>query len=336
VCLITYSFKDKHKVATKKIDNFSNNPTWANLEITAKCNAHCEWCYLGEDIKNKTMSFSQAKNVVDILYNSDIKQITISGGEPTLIGYLPLLVDYIVNKGIVANLNTNGYLLDDKLIDKLNRAGLNQIQTNIESINSDIHDEIRKLEGSHKNAIKAIKKIKNTNIKVTSQIVVTKDNESNINDILKYSFELGVDRCRIWDSTGYKELAPSSYKNVVDKANEMMVDLGATHVQSYEPLPNINFPDKLRKTIMSCPALSGMLVFVDVEGNVFPCSAGDRDSILYNIFDYKNINEVHHKKVKGIINLSKKCEVCKYVKSCKGGCLGRRYNGKDWYCQEGE
>ena len=45
----------------------------------------------------------KAFKVVDILADSGIRQISITGGEPTLVTYLPELVERITSRGMIAN-----------------------------------------------------------------------------------------------------------------------------------------------------------------------------------------------------------------------------------------
>ena len=63
--------------------------------------------------------------------------ITISGGEPLMHPDLDRIVAYIRERGIVAGLLTNGYLLTEQRIKRLNVAGLEFLQISIDNVNPD-------------------------------------------------------------------------------------------------------------------------------------------------------------------------------------------------------
>ena len=63
--------------------------------------------------------------------------ITISGGEPLLHPELDDIIRRIRSHGMIAGLITNGYLLTAERIQRLNRAGLEQLQISIDNVMPD-------------------------------------------------------------------------------------------------------------------------------------------------------------------------------------------------------
>ena len=63
--------------------------------------------------------------------------ITISGGEPLLHPELDEIIRRIRNRGMIAGLITNGYLLVADRIQRLNRAGLEWLQISIDNVTPD-------------------------------------------------------------------------------------------------------------------------------------------------------------------------------------------------------
>jgi len=55
------------------------------------------------------------------------------GGEPTLRKDLPQIVEHLNKRGIISFLSTNGTLLDEKYIDALGRAGIDNINLSVDS-----------------------------------------------------------------------------------------------------------------------------------------------------------------------------------------------------------
>lgn len=67
--------------------------------------------------------------------------VTISGGEPLLHPQLEDIIRHIRERGMVAGLITNGYLLTPQRIEHLNRSKLNHLQISIDNV---VPDEVSK------------------------------------------------------------------------------------------------------------------------------------------------------------------------------------------------
>jgi MoaA/NifB/PqqE/SkfB family radical SAM enzyme len=74
---------------------------------------------------------------VDKLAELGTSVITISGGEPLLHPELDEIIRRIRQRGMVAGLITNGYLLVPERIERLNRADLEWLQISIDNVNPD-------------------------------------------------------------------------------------------------------------------------------------------------------------------------------------------------------
>lgn len=333
---VTYSWKRPDSL--KKIEEFRKKKqvTWAHIEPTNACNFNCEWCYLGNSKQYDCMSQKNWKRAIDILSNSGIKQITFSGGEPLM---YPDIVDCVkdaVNRGMVAHINTNGFSLSEELALKLVKAGLSQVQINIDSLNPAKHDMIRGKKGAFDKAVKAIKNTADAGIKRVSQTVLSKNNEGEIFGIIKFAKEeLDMERCRVWDMTPSgnalqrPELYPEKYPKLLEKITEFTAGLGAKHVLSYEPLFPLDYKPEMDVTHVGCPS-KGVCLNVSPKGDVKYCAM--LSNSLYNIFDYKDITDIHKEKLEEFNNklsYNEKCTSCKHFPVCRGGCLPRAIKSKD-------
>jgi MoaA/NifB/PqqE/SkfB family radical SAM enzyme len=74
---------------------------------------------------------------VDMLADLGTTIVTLSGGEPTLHPDLDEIIRRIRQRGAIATLITNGYLLTVDRIQRLNRAGLDYKQISIDNVNPD-------------------------------------------------------------------------------------------------------------------------------------------------------------------------------------------------------
>jgi MoaA/NifB/PqqE/SkfB family radical SAM enzyme len=74
---------------------------------------------------------------IDRLAELGTSVITISGGEPLLHPELDEIIRRIRDRGCIATLITNGYLLTPDRIKRLNRAGLDHLQISVDNVHPD-------------------------------------------------------------------------------------------------------------------------------------------------------------------------------------------------------
>ncbi|MCK5023359.1 MAG: radical SAM protein [Candidatus Aenigmarchaeota archaeon] len=353
MCVVTFDWEKND--ANEKFKNFDKikSLSWAVIEVTESCNFSCKWCFANSMRGNgkKHMNKEDVKNLLKYLSDNGLRQVTFSGGEPTIYPYIKDAVSYAKELGLVVHMNTNGFLFSEKMAKELYSLGLSQVQINIDSLDSENHDNVRGMEGSHKRAIEALKNARKAGITCVSQTVLTKENEDKIIDIFKFARSLGLQRCRVWDMTPSDGIAlennhmiSRNYTSVLQKLSDFAYETGARHVEVGEPLFKENVKTKLKVTGGYCVAAAGLYMTVSRNGNVFPCATFRKS--LYNIFDAINnsekLPEFHRRKVVSFTKLFKihdSCMKCKSLKTCKGGCCTRRRLNKtklDYLCTSSE
>src|SRR5438477_4158486 len=77
------------------------------------------------------------KKRLDLLADMGSSIITISGGEPLLHPYLDDIIRPIRRRGMIAGMITNGFLLNQERIERLNHAGLEHLQISIDNTKPD-------------------------------------------------------------------------------------------------------------------------------------------------------------------------------------------------------
>src|SRR5437762_2265860 len=118
----------------------TRHPIDAHIIPIRRCNLSCAYC-------NEFDSFSKPVPTTEMLRRIDrlaalgTAAITISGGEPLLHPELDEIIRRIRRHGILAGLITNGYLLTPERINRLNHAGLDQLQISIDNV---LPDEVSK------------------------------------------------------------------------------------------------------------------------------------------------------------------------------------------------
>jgi MoaA/NifB/PqqE/SkfB family radical SAM enzyme len=94
-------------------------PIQAYLEVSDVCNNRCPECSY-PDKRNFYMKTDDAQGVVSQLRDLQVKSITLSGGgEPTCHPNLREIIESVHENGIGASLITNGYKMNDRLIESI-------------------------------------------------------------------------------------------------------------------------------------------------------------------------------------------------------------------------
>src|SRR2546428_5934773 len=118
----------------------TEHPFLVHIIPTRRCNLACTYCNEFDDFSSP-VPLAEMKKRLDILADMGTSIITISGGEPLLHPELDDIIRHIRRRGMIAGMITNGFLLTQKRIEELNRAGLEHLQI---SIDNTMPDEVSK------------------------------------------------------------------------------------------------------------------------------------------------------------------------------------------------
>ena len=114
---------------------FSARPTAPyrmDLALTYKCNNDCAHCYNARERTFPSLKVDEWKIILDKTWDLGIPHIVFTGGEPTLMEFLPELIAHAESNGQITGLNTNARRLADKnYLDKLVSAGLDHVQITV-------------------------------------------------------------------------------------------------------------------------------------------------------------------------------------------------------------
>jgi MoaA/NifB/PqqE/SkfB family radical SAM enzyme len=117
-----------------------HHPVLAHIIPMRRCNLSCSYCNEFDKVSNPVPLTTMLLRV-DLLAALGTAIITVSGGEPLLHPDLDEIIRGIRRHGTIATIITNGYLLTPERIQRLNRAGLEQLQISIDNV---MPDEVSK------------------------------------------------------------------------------------------------------------------------------------------------------------------------------------------------
>lgn len=94
-------------------------PIKIQWKITNKCNLHCKHCYLGK-LDGFELSYDKVMEITDTIINSNVMEVTLSGGECLTYPGIENVIKKLINAGIKVDVFTNALLLKN-ILDKIDK-----------------------------------------------------------------------------------------------------------------------------------------------------------------------------------------------------------------------
>jgi radical SAM protein with 4Fe4S-binding SPASM domain len=308
-----------------------SSPCEVHFSITNKCPLKCPHCYVdgGTAIDNE-LSTQEIKSAIDSFADMGVFQIAFGGGEPFSHPDMMDLAAYTRDKGIVPNITTNGFYINEKNANECSIFG--QINVSLDGVSGGA----LKLRGeeSFNSAINAIELLKKNKVNVGLNVVISADNFTHIGEICKFA---ATNRIKEILLLRYKPLGRGvgDYENLKLKADHLKVlvpmtqrltkHYGTKFRMDCSLFPALAFHSLDNETLSywgvgGCDA-GNNLVSVSPSGAYKACSfcADDAGSI-------SDIEETWHTSshLSSFRNWSDNpaspCEFCSYLELCKGGC----------------
>ena len=313
------------------ISPFSKNPSAPyrmDLALTYRCNNHCIHCYNESSRKKPELPLEKWKLVIDAVWEAGIPHIVFTGGEPTLIPFLPHLIQYAEKKGIITGINTNGRKLKDwDFVDQLVTAGLDHVQITLESHDSIIHDEIVQFNGAWKETVDGIRNVLNTHLYVMTNTTLLQSNAIFLSETLSFLSELGLPTIGlnglIYAGRGAEVSQALTEDQLID-----LLEIAKSHAEQteqrliwYTPTMYCHLnPIESGLGVKGCTAaLYNMCV--EPDGSVIPCQSYYQSlgNILSDAWDsiWNHDLAVHIRERKYI---PEECRFCDWLDTCGAGC----------------
>jgi MoaA/NifB/PqqE/SkfB family radical SAM enzyme len=150
------------------------------LALTYDCPCNCGHC--GADMYKKNilpLTKNQITDILDQVSSLGVDFIYFFGGEPLLDNNIYEYISYAKSVKLRTMLDTNGVVLDKKMVLSLKQAGLDVIGISLDSPLEETHDARRGVKGLYKNTLLNAAYCQKIGITVYFSTVVTKQNLRN-------------------------------------------------------------------------------------------------------------------------------------------------------------
>jgi len=327
-------------------------PFMVSYSITTKCNLKCKHCYSSsvEQAAPDELSTEEAFHLVDDLSRWGIGLLIIDGGEPLCREDLLDIMRYASSKGIRTTIGSNGTLIDEAVARSMLDAGVMAVAISVDGADALTHDSFRGVNGAFEQTLRGIEACRNAGLPFQLNMVVKKDNLSQLEDMLRLAVDSGANAAEVFELVAAgrakdecKELvlSPDERKLTMERLAEAQEDYPLViRVPGCPMYPLIlqeknikpkHFPAEMLRRIpyygRGCAAGMPMgYVMVLSNGEVNPCmllqvNLGNiREQSIMSIWE----NSLVLDKLRQRDLLKGECGACNYKLTCSG-CRGRAY-----------
>ena len=315
-------------------------------EITRKCNFNCVYCgtKAGKAHANE-LGLEKCMSIANQLVAIQCRRVVLIGGEVFFKQGWNQITKYLVDNNIDTSIITNGYLVDDSIVDALKHTGIRHISLSIDGVES-VHDEFR-CTGSYAKAINTAKQLKSNGFIVSVVSTLNSKSIKTVNELYSALSKVGIDAWQLQLCSPFGNAREN--RNLVpnrDSVLELCKFIQSASENSdmfISAADNIGYHTAFENSIRGgqgcfCGCSAGLATIgIDSLGNVRGCeSLYDDEFIEGNLINqslsdiWNNPNAFGYNRGFRQEYLTGKCKGCKNWHKCAGGCRSFNYftNGR--------
>jgi len=335
-------------------------PNHVNFLLTHRCNLGCDYCYVPFDSYSNELSTEQIIGICDLLYESGVFSLDLTGGEPLLRDDIAEILKYCNDLDIDVGLATNGILLTKERGSELGKVW-NKKRTVHVSVDASTPEKFFQITGS-KDFFKVLdctKALLEYELDVIWNFVYSPENKGDLIPVCELASDLGVSKMFILPLIrvgrainlpfSFEELqnflvlfpdiekeypsiqfrvTPATPLDLLIPLFEIGWDL--QKVLRYYPYARTPLQDEKFSKIRTIGCIGGVGRWaINAQGDVYPCEllvTDDRmkcGNLLENSFDECLISSrsMLHVELDDIGD----CASCEYGGICGGGCRARAF-----------
>lgn len=319
-------------------------PYLAMIEITPGCNLCCTHCYgverFGINPPEKANNSETFRKVLEKLHEYEIMGFVLTGGEPLVRRDLLFqALESAKQNNVITHLNTNATLINEGDCNEFARNGLNASLVSLISRVPEKHDAITQIVGSQERTVKGISLLRQFNIPVNVNMVVSR---LNLDDVVKtglFMKEIGV---RSFSATPIQP-AGNQQNNLLlsrDQIRRLCDNLdylrdNGINSSMLEPLPFCIFdePEKYERFLRRSCGAGTIDIYVTASGDVSACAheplpvgnilVDTYPELMRRMNGYRmqrGVRQTDGKEADQSSFTPETCYSCAELESCRGSC----------------
>jgi radical SAM protein with 4Fe4S-binding SPASM domain len=326
--------------------NLTSRTTVAMVSITRNCNLKCPHCYVdAKGCLREELTVKEHQNIAQqikecLTFDARvIYRVNLTGGEPFLNPQIIEIIKSYRKYDLEISMSTNALLIQEQQIDELQRLEVT-LQVSLDGSSPITHDLIRG-NGAFNRLIDQIKKLTSSGVRVGVNHLIVDKNFYDLEKTICLAYELGCQGFNPINLVQLGRACDSSLQRVpeveVFKRLAQHLKKHPEHEQLFEKtslFSSLGAALLSGVTCSSCGVGNRPCVYIDSEGNVYPCTNTQcSEFLLGNIRNQplKECVKINHPilqylKTLNVDTLNSTCSQCDVRKFCGGDCRGETFN----------
>lgn len=331
-------------------NRYVNRIFWS---ITGRCNYRCRHCYMDAPCgKLGELTTEQAFDLIDQMADCGVLRVDITGGEPLVRRDFWQLVDQILaHNMVIGKIYTNGWLLDEKVLDEFDRRGMRPgISISFDGVGW--HDWMRGVAGAEDAALRALKLCKEHGFQTDVEMCVHRGNVAALPQTIEALRAVGVQNVKAANVAMTELWQRNSEGNALTDREfiEAMLPYITWYYQAGQPMEHLtlanvivlhrNQPYKIvaqahdgTDQCLNCYLCGAarMACYITPEGRLLPCMPmtaspeQERFSKVQEIGLRQGLSSSYYMqfvngRIKDLFAANAECAACPYRLQCGGGC----------------
>lgn len=268
-----------------KQDNNFFLPLKINIFFTNFCNYRCDYCFLNENnsLNQNEMSKEIIEHIIFYMKKYKVPLVSIYGGDPLLSKNILYMIEKLSSNKNYVVIATNAIELSEKYLRELKSAGLKYLQIGIDRISN--KKSFNYKEESHINKVlESIKKLKNIGIKYGVASCLTRENKSELKELIKFCKENKSELLKVsfYNGTNKRFILSNDEKEIILK-----------EIKEYNKKNNNYIKSSLLEETLNFTSQYPNLV-ININGDIL---IEDKNLILGNIKN-EDIGKIYSKYIK--------------------------------------
>lgn len=193
-------------------------PVSYSIEPTNHCNLQCPECPSGLGTLTRPLGLLQIERfqqIIDEIKSTGFYVQLFFQGEPFINKQIAQMISYAKESNVYISISTNGHFINEGNVDNVLRNAPDKLIYSVDGLDEESYQNYR-VGGTFEQADKGLKTLINRKKElglhkpfVEFQFIVMKQNEYQLDDVLRYGKEVGVDK------VVFKTMQISSYENAL-------------------------------------------------------------------------------------------------------------------------
>jgi radical SAM protein with 4Fe4S-binding SPASM domain len=185
-CIPSIEFFDFYKrIVEKKPDK--RLPFNGSFEITSRCNLRCIQCYIQGTCSEDDLTYQEICDIIDQVVDEGCLSMLITGGEPLSRPDFKDIYKYIISKGIIVIIFTNGTLITPEIADFLAEYPPYSVEISLYGMTAATYEKVTGVRGSFERCIRGIELLRERNIPLKLKSVIMTINRHEFEAMKRYA-----------------------------------------------------------------------------------------------------------------------------------------------------